>query len=819
MRTSNYPAYQDFKWAVRLHRFSLELVGLWPNSVQTTWERYICNLRTLLVFLTVSSIVIIPALHSLIRIHSDILLVTDNLQFTLPIITNMLKIVIFWWKKEAVAPIIDMIAKDWMKSKESQEKMTMIAKAQTARLIVAFGYCFMMLGWIVTVILPALGYSVRHLTNITDPGRPLPVQTYYIYDVTKSPQYEITFTFQAIAMFMCIIPYTGIDNFLSLLIFHISGQLDILNNRLMRLNDIANYNDNLKSCVMDHTRLLRSIAVVEDTFNAILLILFLYFGILFACYGFVIMSMFADGYQLSISYLAYIISVVMNTFGHMCLYCTVGEILAEQCDRIHYTVYCNKWYTLKSRHARNLIFLMAKTNKPFNLNIGKVFPLTMATFCNLLKTSAGYISVLLTTKNQSKVTLFHDKEAEASFWITCDMKTSKNAEYEDFEWAVKLNRYTLKLIGLWPEAEQTTWEKCMCNLRALIVFISLLIGILIPAVHALIRIRGDFMLMIDNLQFTLPVFTAILRLIIFWWKKKAMLSLMDMIADDWTKPKASSEKNIMITRAQTARTITIFMYSMMGICFCIAIVTPACGFSMRYLTNITDPGKPLPLQTYYIYDITKSPQYELTFISQAIFMTLGALSYTGIDNFLSLLIFHICGQLDILKNHLTHLDKFANYAKALKSCVMDHMRLIRAIAIVEDTFNLMLLALFLYFGTLFAFYGFLILSLLEDGNYLSISRLAYLVTMVINTFGHMCAYCAVGEILVSQCNRIHYAAYSNKWYTMHSKRARDIIFLMVRTSEPLYLSAGKIFPLTMATFCNLIKTSAGYISVLLTTRY
>ncbi|EFN70646.1 hypothetical protein EAG_03835, partial [Camponotus floridanus] len=85
----------------------------------------------------------------------------------------------------------------------------------------------------------------------------LPVQTYYIYDVTKSPQYEITFIFQAIAMFLCIMPYTGIDNFLSLLIFHISGQLDILSNRLMRLNDIANYNDILKSCVMDHTRLLR----------------------------------------------------------------------------------------------------------------------------------------------------------------------------------------------------------------------------------------------------------------------------------------------------------------------------------------------------------------------------------------------------------------------------------------------------------------------------------------------------------------------------------------------------------------------------------
>lgn len=36
--------------------------------------------------------------------------------------------------------------------------------------------------------------------------------------------------------------------------------------------------------------LFRAIAVIEDTFNIMLLVLFLYFGILFACYGFLIMS-------------------------------------------------------------------------------------------------------------------------------------------------------------------------------------------------------------------------------------------------------------------------------------------------------------------------------------------------------------------------------------------------------------------------------------------------------------------------------------------------------------------------------------------------
>jgi hypothetical protein len=147
--------------------------------------------------------------------------------------------------------------------------------------------------------------------------------------------------------------------------------------------------------------------------------------------------------------------------------------------------------------------------------------------------------------------------------------------------------------------------------------------------------------------------------------------------NDWAKPKTTWDRTIMITRAQTARIITTCCYCVMGISISIAIILPAYGYSLRYLSNITDPGKPLPLQTYYVYDITKSPQYEVTFIMQALTMILCTLPYTGVDTFLALLIFHICGQLDILKNRITRLHKFANYVDALNSCVIDHTRILR----------------------------------------------------------------------------------------------------------------------------------------------
>lgn len=90
----------------------------------------------------------------------------------------------------------------------------------------------------------------------------------------------------------------------------------------------------------------------------------------------------------------------------------------------------------------------------------------------------------------------------------------------DFEWAVKLNRIALDIIGLWPKTAHSTRQKLMCNFRVLIVFLAVTFGVLIPSIHSLIRICGDIMLMLDNLQFTLPAISCSIRIVIFWWKKE-----------------------------------------------------------------------------------------------------------------------------------------------------------------------------------------------------------------------------------------------------------------------------------------------------------
>ncbi|XP_020288341.1 odorant receptor Or2-like [Pseudomyrmex gracilis] len=385
----------------------------------------------------------------------------------------------------------------------------------------------------------------------------------------------------------------------------------------------------------------------------------------------------------------------------------------------------------------------------------------------------------------------------------------------DFEWATKLNRLMLSVPGIWPNVHGDARDRFLSDLRAtssllLFVFIGL-----IPAIHSLMIIWGDMIAIIDNLQFTLPLMMIIMKLVTIWSKKMDLGVLLDMIADDWLKVKTHRELQVMTKRARDARVLTVFGYVFVFLGFVLIAFPPCFGTSLRYVTNVTDPIRILPLQTHYFYDKDRSPYFELTFTAQALLLLTASASYVGVDNLLGLLVFHLCGQMENLKERLINMRQFETFNSGLAFIVEDHIRLIKYFNIVENTFTLLLLGLLLYFGAIFCLYGFLFVAILTEGKQMSVMQLVYLIPVGLNVCGHMCLHCVVGEILVAQCESIYRAVYNCEWYTLEPEEARTLILLMIRTNKPLYITAGKMFPMTMSTFCNLIKTSGGYISVLL----
>lgn len=160
---------------------------------------------------------------------------------------------------------------------------------------------------------------------------------------------------------------------------------------------------------------------------------------------------------------------------------------------------------------------------------------------------------------------------------------------------------------------------------------------------------------------------------------KDLIPIINMIVEDWTKTKTTRERDAMIKQARFAKAIVMFGALMMSFASVILIIPPCFGFTTRYLTNLTDPvrERPLLVQTYYLRDSSKSPYYEIAFVAQAVSIVLAAISYTGIDTFLGLVIFHICAQLDILRERMLNLNNFKDFRIGLSFNIKDHLRLIR----------------------------------------------------------------------------------------------------------------------------------------------
>jgi len=151
----------------------------------------------------------------------------------------------------------------------------------------------------------------------------------------------------------------------------------------------------------------------------------------------------------------------------------------------------------------------------------------------------------------------------------------------------------------------------------------------------------------------------------------ALIPILKMVKEDWTKLKTKNERAIMIRRARTARLIMMWGYFVMFISL-IALVS--FGMSLRYMTNVTDSDRSMFLPTYYMYNINNSPFYEITFVLQGFSLMAGAIVYTGTDTFMGFFIFHVCGQLENLRVRILDLE-FNHFELSFN--VQEHIRLIR----------------------------------------------------------------------------------------------------------------------------------------------
>lgn len=130
---------------------------------------------------------------------------------------------------------------------------------------------------------------------------------------------------------------------------------------------------------------------------------------------------------------------------------------------------------------------------------------------------------------------------------------------------------------------------------------------------------------------------------------QALKFLLKCIAEDWATAE-TKERETMLNVAKLSRIITIGCLMM---CELVVFSYVSLRFvSMKYTDNI------MIYRGYFPYNITYSPNYELTIIGQSLSGICGGTTYASVDTFVAMLVLHACGQLSNLKDNLRNIHSY-----------------------------------------------------------------------------------------------------------------------------------------------------------------
>lgn len=129
------------------------------------------------------------------------------------------------------------------------------------------------------------------------------------------------------------------------------------------------------------------------------------------------------------------------------------------------------------------------------------------------------------------------------------------------------------------------------------------------------------------------------------------MPLLTFVQSDWSNFKTVAEAANMWSNARLARRVSL-------LCVVIGWVTVNChlairvGQEMRIMSGKNGLTRQPFFDSYFPYDYTPSPIYEITFVMQYIATMLATFGYSGLYSLFVALMLHLCGQFANLRDRL-----------------------------------------------------------------------------------------------------------------------------------------------------------------------
>ncbi|RZB40538.1 7tm 6 domain containing protein, partial [Asbolus verrucosus] len=253
----------------------VKIIGLWPSDDGL----YGRNLYT---FYSVITILLFHVGHVLSQtvnlyfIKDDLQAVTGTVFILLMEMLAMLKAYSLTKNMRMLKKLIATLNKRLFQPKNSQQ-IKLIQSNINAWKAISSTFWFLAVGWL-------FFYSCFPILDKTFQEYRLPFLAWYPYNTNTSPQYEVTYLYQVVAIsYLCMIN-VNIDGLIAALNMFIGSQFDILSHDLKNLHDITqgiskNVNKKLLNCIKHHKEILKFANNANRFYNWLIFVEFFVGGV------------------------------------------------------------------------------------------------------------------------------------------------------------------------------------------------------------------------------------------------------------------------------------------------------------------------------------------------------------------------------------------------------------------------------------------------------------------------------------------------------------------------------------------------------------
>ncbi|PSN36547.1 Odorant receptor 103 [Blattella germanica] len=229
-----------------------------------------------------------------------------------------------------------------------------------------------------------------------------------------------------------------------------------------------------------------------------------------------------------------------------------------------------------------------------------------------------------------------------------------------------------------------------------------------------------------------------------------------------------------------------------------------------FLRVILTKTRQLAVNSYWGFDVTPSPIYQLIFVAQYCMEWICFMLFFGFTGFYAYTVATACSHLETLREDLIRTKESSDIKKHLQKCIRHHQKILAYVGLVEKVSSPVLLGQFLLI------LGGMCLSAFSAAmSWRSPLHIAQAFLVYSSFVAQLFVYCWFGSELSDELQLVSEAAYNSDWVGIPLSEQRSIQFIIVAANKEVLLTAGKFVPATRKTMQNVINQTISFLMFLI----